>query len=913
MTNTSDSNSPGAFTSEVTNLSGWDPPGAPTLELSSDGPWKHLTSCLDSVTSFGDFAGNWTYARAPNPVLKVGNYIIPLPLDDRYAESIRTFCREAPFGKGEHTLIDITVRQTWELSPNRFSILNPEWASFLANVLEDLRASLDIVGDIHAELHKLLLYDEGSFFKPHRDSQKVDGMIATLVICLPSTHKGGDVYLFHAGQPRVFSTSDESLFNTTALAWFTDVVHEVTKITSGHRLVLTYNVIHTFCKEQSAHAFDQQLNMVNQALSQCETSTQYSNQKLYVLDHKYSRAGLTFQQLKGRDRAVCQILREVSSGHGFYIFLAHLTRREIKDGYYGVGDDRQTTGVRQTLNIVTDLHGSELVKKPPFCGFQLLKDPYLSDRREDNIEGGEYIGNEMSTKIFKYYNSALIICPKKCFELFLDWRSHHIPSLPNMMRVVMDDLDANSTSQETRQIALDLLEKILTEYRGSRIFEKNIDVPALATWAWEREYRSLYGAAVKTTFVHTSKDYQSESMSKAIGSIVNADYLKSENNVVLSWDDYLDFTAVRSGRACDMHANFNQIEDILVDSLKSGFKDWRKATEVRLLDNYEYWEYNKTEEDFRYFIMSVIRSKLDDSDWFRNYFVPQFEARGDMALIHYVLGCLLTSTEPQTSKAKGVASQIINTMSSKIVCDLAIFSHFRGTKEYSRAAEGFSNVLEQCILSCLEDETFVLLDALWATIEFHHSSIAIKPPSYWTSIIPKAHRLLLSLLRVLSSYYVGYTDTTRSIFTCFLRQYHYTKPQKQPKRKLTLYEKRLIDLQDPYLLGLLGDEVSCELLTFENLKDSQLPTQTPSGVATAGDPKATKTAKPFLEVAGSSQHKGATKKKEEREHDSSEEEWKSFDQPRRDPAATKGPGYILPHLRRPAPTSTPAAEREQDD
>ena len=38
-------------------------------------------------------------------------------------------------------------------------------------------------------LYKLLLYEPGSFFLPHRDTEKGDRMFATLVIVLPSIYE----------------------------------------------------------------------------------------------------------------------------------------------------------------------------------------------------------------------------------------------------------------------------------------------------------------------------------------------------------------------------------------------------------------------------------------------------------------------------------------------------------------------------------------------------------------------------------------------------------------------------------------------------------------------------------------------------------------------------------------------------
>lgn len=48
-----------------------------------------------------------------------------------------------------------------------------------------------------AHLYKLLVYEKGGFFLPHRDGEKLDRMVATLVIVLPSIHEGGALILSH--------------------------------------------------------------------------------------------------------------------------------------------------------------------------------------------------------------------------------------------------------------------------------------------------------------------------------------------------------------------------------------------------------------------------------------------------------------------------------------------------------------------------------------------------------------------------------------------------------------------------------------------------------------------------------------------------------------------------------------------
>ena len=56
---------------------------------------------------------------------------------------------------------------------------------------------LGVKGPVTAELYKLLVYDKGSFFVSHRDTEKAPGMFATLVVALPSQSKGGELVVRH--------------------------------------------------------------------------------------------------------------------------------------------------------------------------------------------------------------------------------------------------------------------------------------------------------------------------------------------------------------------------------------------------------------------------------------------------------------------------------------------------------------------------------------------------------------------------------------------------------------------------------------------------------------------------------------------------------------------------------------------
>lgn len=132
-----------------------------------------LDDCLSNIQSSGSFALFAHLKNPPNPGLHLKNGgTIGLPLSDRDAEVIIAASHAAPFGKGEETIVDSSVRKTWELSPTDFGIRNPAWQEFLKSIVAQVSAGLgvDMTGDaVSAELYKLLLYDEGAMFKAHQE------------------------------------------------------------------------------------------------------------------------------------------------------------------------------------------------------------------------------------------------------------------------------------------------------------------------------------------------------------------------------------------------------------------------------------------------------------------------------------------------------------------------------------------------------------------------------------------------------------------------------------------------------------------------------------------------------------------------------------------------------------------------
>lgn len=179
----------------------------------------------------GSFAFHHSYPEAPNPTLYLdGLGHIGLPLSIRDAEAIKSRANQAPFGTGERTVVDKSVRDTWELDASQVRFDNPAWDPFLKRVVQEICTTLGVniaASEPRCELYKLLLYETGSHFLPHVDTEKADGMFATIVVVPPSKFKGGSLHVSHGSLSTVYDCSPKSLTETNVLAWYTDVMHEV--------------------------------------------------------------------------------------------------------------------------------------------------------------------------------------------------------------------------------------------------------------------------------------------------------------------------------------------------------------------------------------------------------------------------------------------------------------------------------------------------------------------------------------------------------------------------------------------------------------------------------------------------------------------------------------------------------------
>lgn len=251
-----------------------------------------------------------------------------LPLGGTQARRLIKQCSQAPYGKGTATLVDTDVRRVWELDPDRFKLTNPKWDELVASITGEVQEALGLAGNkLTAHLYKLLVYEKGSFFLPHRDGEKLDGMVATLIIALPSPHTGGELVVSHEGRRHEIALAGAAAGHELSYAaFYADCEHEVRPVKEGYRLCLAYNLTLARARGKKgivAPRTGAVVTVISELLGHWpETGVQ----KLAVaLDHQYSQEGLKIDTLKGVDRPRADVLFDAAEQAGCVAHLALVT------------------------------------------------------------------------------------------------------------------------------------------------------------------------------------------------------------------------------------------------------------------------------------------------------------------------------------------------------------------------------------------------------------------------------------------------------------------------------------------------------------------------------------------------------------------------------------------------------------
>lgn len=244
-------------------------------------------------------------------------------------------------------------------------------------------------------------------FKPHKDSEKAEGMFGTMVICLPSPHQGGDVLVSMGGKTETMSTAASSEWECSFLAWYSDVVHEVKPVQSGHRVVLTYNLIYTSSVQlPSVFKLEQDKADLQQTLEDWRAANERANDLpgylAYPLKHQYTAANISYNHLKGEDAARALSISQIGDELGFICLLAIVDRTLTRPGDEdGDGEDMSDYEKEEvSLDQVVSLPGKKLLQHVTITADKLTAEDSWS--AEPSHTDTEYTGNEGVNRTYWY-------------------------------------------------------------------------------------------------------------------------------------------------------------------------------------------------------------------------------------------------------------------------------------------------------------------------------------------------------------------------------------------------------------------------------------------------------------------------------------------------------------------------------
>lgn len=255
-------------------------------------------------------------ARPEDLSLEVGDVgHVRLPVTAANARKLISLAQPARFGRGEETLTDPDIRDTWEIPRH---LVRAEWdgavlKAALATVKQEL--GLPNAATLTADFHSLLVYEPNQFFLAHQDSEKSDDMIGTLVVTLPSSHTGGELIVGLGAEGKAYRGSRTAL---SLVAFYADCRHEVLRVKSGYRITLTYNLLmngDASCPEGDEATVAELAGLLREHFS-TPTSRYYGGppadpprRLVYLLDHQYTPRALKWSRLKGDDASRASLLR----------------------------------------------------------------------------------------------------------------------------------------------------------------------------------------------------------------------------------------------------------------------------------------------------------------------------------------------------------------------------------------------------------------------------------------------------------------------------------------------------------------------------------------------------------------------------------------------------------------------------
>ena len=101
-------------------------------------PRERLARVLDGSQAPGAFSAQLSVPARDVRLTVAGAGPVSLPVKAPQAKRMIACARPARFGRGEQTLMDLSVRDTWEITPDQVTLTGLDWDAILAEVRDEL-------------------------------------------------------------------------------------------------------------------------------------------------------------------------------------------------------------------------------------------------------------------------------------------------------------------------------------------------------------------------------------------------------------------------------------------------------------------------------------------------------------------------------------------------------------------------------------------------------------------------------------------------------------------------------------------------------------------------------------------------------------------------------------------------------
>jgi 2OG-Fe(II) oxygenase superfamily len=414
-----------------------------------------IFNILSDIQGSGSFQVSGQENFVPPGLQVKGTNEISFPLTEVQANILINIAQKAPFGKGSKTITDTKVRSAWEIDASHVTFSNPDWSGFMEHVLKQVKQGLGIEDrSVTANLYKLLVYEPGDFFLPHKDSEKEKGMFGTLVVGLPSTFSGGELLIRFDGVEKSIDFATAGNYKISFAAFYADCEHEIKPVTKGYRIALVYNLVQSAKNEKaiaSPHFQGQ-----GEALAQLLRSDEMSGLVepfAVLLGHQYTPANFEKSALKLHDRPRAEALLAAAEAAGYFGILGlvtHYLSGELVQEYtprrgrrYWEEEDEDDADGTMGEVYEETLHVTHWDKESDVPGLgdwdfeeaQVMTELSLGEGDPIEQESEGYTGNAGMTIDYWYHYGAVILWSKnkheeilnRCnYAVQLDWLDYYL-------------------------------------------------------------------------------------------------------------------------------------------------------------------------------------------------------------------------------------------------------------------------------------------------------------------------------------------------------------------------------------------------------------------------------------------------------------------------------------------------------